>query len=229
MFSCVDIFFHFSQISRSQMARSSCRYSFNFLRNRLFLNMVLSFYISTLALCKSSNSFINSPALLNFSHSNRCLVAVHHGHFYLFILFILFFMVVFKRPWCWERLRAGEGSERGWDHWMASSTQWTWVWANSRTWWRTGKGWHAAVHGVTKSRTWLSDWRTTVIHYRGFPGGTVVKCSLTNVGDTDSVPGSGRSPAGGNGNPLQYSCLKKIPWIKWAWQDIIHGATKTWI
>lgn len=81
MFLCVDIFFHFSQISRSQMARSSCRYSFNFLRNRLFLNMVLSFYISTLALCKSSNSFINSPALLNFSHSNRCLVAVCHGHF----------------------------------------------------------------------------------------------------------------------------------------------------
>ena len=89
--------------------------------------------------------------------------------------------------------------------------------------------WHAAVHGVTKSRTWLSDWRTTVIHYRGFPGGTVVKCSLANVGDTGSVPGSGRSPAGGNGSPLQYSCLKKIPWIKWAWQATIHGATKTWI
>ena len=37
-----------------------------------------------------------------------------------------------KRPWCWERLRAREGSNRGWDGWMASSTQWTWVWANSR-------------------------------------------------------------------------------------------------
>ena len=37
-----------------------------------------------------------------------------------------------KRPWCWERLRAGgEGDEKGWDVWMASSTQWTWVWANS--------------------------------------------------------------------------------------------------
>ena len=45
-----------------------------------------------------------------------------------------------KRPWCWERLRAGgEGSNRGWDGWMTSSTQWTWVWANSRRWWRTGK------------------------------------------------------------------------------------------
>ena len=39
-----------------------------------------------------------------------------------------------KRPWCWERLRAGgEGDDRGWDGWMASLTQWTWVWACSRT------------------------------------------------------------------------------------------------
>ena len=38
-----------------------------------------------------------------------------------------------KRPWCWERLRAGgEEGDRGWDGWMASPTQWTWVWANSR-------------------------------------------------------------------------------------------------
>ena len=45
-----------------------------------------------------------------------------------------------KRPWCFERLRAGgEGGDRGWDDWMASSTQWTWVWANSRRYWRTGK------------------------------------------------------------------------------------------
>ena len=37
-----------------------------------------------------------------------------------------------KRPWCWERLRAGgEMGNRGWDGWMASLTQWTWVWANS--------------------------------------------------------------------------------------------------
>ena len=37
-----------------------------------------------------------------------------------------------KRPWCWERLKAGEGGNRGWDGWMASLTPWTWVWANSR-------------------------------------------------------------------------------------------------
>ena len=45
-----------------------------------------------------------------------------------------------KRPWCWERLKAGgEGDDRGRDGWMASLTQWTWVWASSRSWWWTGK------------------------------------------------------------------------------------------
>ena len=45
-----------------------------------------------------------------------------------------------KRPWCWRRLKVGgEGDDRGWDGWMASPTRWTWVWANSRRWWRTGK------------------------------------------------------------------------------------------
>ena len=45
-----------------------------------------------------------------------------------------------KRPRWWERLRAGgEEGNRGWDDWMASLTQWTWVWANSRRWQGTGK------------------------------------------------------------------------------------------
>ena len=45
-----------------------------------------------------------------------------------------------KRPWCWERLRAGgEGDDRGWDGWMASSTRWTWVWVDSGSWWWTGR------------------------------------------------------------------------------------------
>ena len=46
----------------------------------------------------------------------------------------------FARPWCWERLKmGGEGDNRGWDGWMASPTQWTWVWVNSRSWWWTGR------------------------------------------------------------------------------------------
>ena len=62
-----------------------------------------------------------------------------------------------KRPWCSERLRAGEGDERGWDGWMASSTQWTWVWANSSRWWRTGKPGVLQCMGL-QSWMQLSNW-----------------------------------------------------------------------
>ena len=45
-----------------------------------------------------------------------------------------------KRPWCWERLKAGgEGDDRGWDSWMASPTQWTWVWVDAGSRWWTGR------------------------------------------------------------------------------------------
>ena len=49
--------------------------------------------------------------------------------------------LIWKFPtWCWERLKAGgEGDDRERDGWMASLTQWTWVWADSRIWWRTSK------------------------------------------------------------------------------------------
>ena len=46
---------------------------------------------------------------------------------------------------------------RGWNGWMAPPTQWTWVLASFRSsWWR--EAWHAAVHGVTNNRIWLSNW-----------------------------------------------------------------------
>ena len=44
-----------------------------------------------------------------------------------------------KRPCYWERLKAGEGDDRQWDGWMASLTQWTWVWVNSESWWWIGR------------------------------------------------------------------------------------------
>ena len=45
-----------------------------------------------------------------------------------------------KRPWCWERLKAGgEGDDRGWDGWLASPTHCTWVWLGSGSWWWTGR------------------------------------------------------------------------------------------
>ena len=49
-------------------------------------------------------------------------------------------LIHLKRPWCWERLKAGgEGDNREWDGWMASPTQRTWVWVNSGSWWWTGR------------------------------------------------------------------------------------------
>ena len=57
-----------------------------------------------------------------------------------------------KRPWSWERLRVGgEGDDRGWDGWMASLTQWTWVWTNSRRYWRTQKPGILQSMGFTES------------------------------------------------------------------------------
>ena len=41
------------------------------------------------------------------------------------------------RPWCWERLKVGEGDDRGWDGWMSSPTQCTWIWVSSGSWWQT--------------------------------------------------------------------------------------------
>ena len=58
-----------------------------------------------------------------------------------------------KRPWCWGRSKiGGEGDNRGWDGWMASPTQWTWVWANSKIL-KDREAWCATIHGVTKSQT----------------------------------------------------------------------------
>ena len=68
------------------------------------------------------------------------------------------------RHWCWERLKAGgEGDNRRWDGWMSSPTQWTWVWANSRRWWRTGKPGMLQSMGVVKSWTRLNNWTATTV------------------------------------------------------------------
>ena len=63
-----------------------------------------------------------------------------------------------KRPWCWERLRARrEGDDRGWDGWMASPTQWAWVWVDSGRWWWTGR---PAVLRFMGSQRVGHDWAT---------------------------------------------------------------------
>ena len=60
----------------------------------------------------------------------------------------------------------------------------------------------------------------------GFPGGSVVKNLSTNAGDMGLIPGLGRYPGGGNGNPLQYSCLENLM-DREAWQAAVDGADKS--
>ena len=59
----------------------------------------------------------------------------------------------------------------------------------------------------------------------GFPGGSVIKNLPTKAGDAGSIPGSGRSPGEGNGNPLQYSCLEN-PMDKGPWWAAVHEVAK---
>ena len=67
-------------------------------------------------------------------------------------------MTHWKRLWCWEGLGAGgEGDDRGWDGWMASWTQWTWVWVNSGSWWWTGR---PGVLRFMESQRVGHDWAT---------------------------------------------------------------------
>ena len=63
-----------------------------------------------------------------------------------------------EKTLCSERLRAGgEGDDRGWDGWMASLTQWTWVWVDSGSWWWTGRPGMLRFMGSQRVGR-LSDW-----------------------------------------------------------------------
>ena len=62
----------------------------------------------------------------------------------------------------------------------------------------------------------------------GFPGHLVVKIPLAHAGDAGLIPGLGRPPGGGNGNPLQYSCLEN-PMDRGAWQPMVHTVPKSQI
>ena len=88
-------------------------------------------------------------------------------------------------------------------------------------------------------RPWFNSW-VGKIHWRrdrlptsvflGFPGGSDGKEFTCNAGNLGSIPGLGRSPGGGHGNPLQYSCLEN-PMDRGAWQATVHGVGKsrTWL
>ena len=83
---------------------------------------------------------------------------------------------------------------------------------------RDGGAWWAAVYGVAQSRTQLKRLSSS--------SGSVGKESACNAGDPGSIPGLRRLPGEGNGNPLQYSCLKNSV-DRGAWQATDHGVTKS--
>ena len=162
-----------------------------------------------------------------------------------------------KRLWCWEGLDAGrEEDDRGWDGWMASLTQWMWVWVNSGSWWWTGR---PGVLQFMRSQRVGHDWVTQLnwtewwnsrkrnqennficsqskgIKYVGntlfyFPAGNSGKgsvCQRRKQKDVGSIPALERPLGGGRGNPLQYSCLEKL--IDYSRQESLrrHGVALT--
>ena len=74
-------------------------------------------------------------------------------------------LIRWKRLWCWKGLGAGgEGDDRGWDGWMASPTQWTWVWVNSGSWWWTGKPGALQFIGSQRVRhDWVTELNWTLM------------------------------------------------------------------
>ena len=86
--------------------------------------------------------------------------------------------------------------------------------------------WHATAHGVVNSQTR----QRLKNNQRGFPQGSRSKeptCNARDTGGVGSIPGSGRSLGGGNGNPLQYACLEN-PMDRRAWRATVCGVVKSW-
>ena len=108
-----------------------------------------------------------------------------------------------------KTLKAGrEGDDRGWDGWIASPAQWTWVWASSGSWWWTGKPGALQSMGSQRGR---HGWATPL--NSGPPGipwwysGEESICQSWRHKRRGCDPWPGRSPRVGNSNPLQCSCL----------------------
>ena len=99
-----------------------------------------------------------------------------------------------KRPWCWERLKAGgEGDNRGWDGWMASLTRWRWVWVNSGSWWWTGRpGVLQSIVSQRVGHNWVTELNWTELLYvrNSFEFSTCINSLLTAAlwGGFCSVP-----------------------------------------
>ena len=131
----------------------------------------------------------------------------------------------FKKTLMLERLGAGgEGDDRGWDGWMASPIQWTWVWANSGGYWKTGKPGVLESMGSQRD-TWLSEWTTASLRAEetqgslaasGYREWGVIRWGLTS--SSHQFTRSGASPL--PGPRLPYFEQKNF-WIS-SWKATLH-------
>ena len=129
-----------------------------------------------------------------------------------------------KRPWCWERLKAGrEGDDRGGDGWMALPTRWTWVWASSRGRWWIGKPGVVQSKGLQRIR---HDWVTElnwIFHWASLVAQMV---KILQCGRPGFNPWVGKI-TWRREYPLQYSCLENSM-DRGAWWATVHGVAKSW-
>ena len=118
--------------------------------------------------------------------------------------------------------------------WEAQGTTWVSICFFTYSWWPQFEKKNSIVSWEYKMLLrggviWLESCVCVcvdVLMPTGFPGGSEVKASACNAGDIGLIPGLGRSPGEGNGNPLQYSCLENLM-DGGAWQATVHGVTKS--
>ena len=108
---------------------------------------------------------------------------------------------------------------------ITSPTQWMWIWVNSTSWWWTGRlGMLQSMGSQRVGHDWATELNWLMIN-KGLPWWLSSKEATYNAGDTGSIPGLGRSPGEGNGNPLQYSCLAN-PMYRGVWRAKVYGVIR---
>ena len=124
-----------------------------------------------------------------------------------------------RTDWGQEEKGTTEDEMAGQHHWLdAHAFGWTPGVGDGQGGLACCDSWGRKESDTTERLNWTEQY-----YKRGFQAGSVVKNPPASAGDVGSIPGPGRSPGEGNGNPLQYSCLGK-PVDKGAWWATVHGA-----